>query len=179
MKRKQLILKYNTSEHFEKDDEATYTVLEKAIFYSAFIIRKLIDCGSKLSDEADKYSFEIQACKPLQNITRLTTLNEKSHDWNHFQKKPVNGKEICNWLIHSYIFSFVWNEKMEKFEGFFVTSDFDRNKLLYYVDINNWIDYIDFIAKDSMVIASLKYEKFGKGKNKNKCDHVYKEKKRI
>ena len=46
-RRKNLIIKYNTAEHFEKNDDTTYTVIEKAIFYSAFIIRKLIDCGGK------------------------------------------------------------------------------------------------------------------------------------
>ena len=54
--RKNLIIKYNTAEHFEKNDDTTYTVIAKAIFYSAFIIRKLIDCGGKLSDEAENYS---------------------------------------------------------------------------------------------------------------------------
>ena len=37
-RRKNLIIKYNTAEHFEKNDDTTYTVIEKAIFYSAFII---------------------------------------------------------------------------------------------------------------------------------------------
>lgn len=54
-RRKNLIIKYNTAEHFEKNDDTTYTVIEKAIFYSAFIIRKLIDCGGKLSDESENY----------------------------------------------------------------------------------------------------------------------------
>ncbi len=49
-RRKNLIIKDNTAEHFEKNDDTTYTVIEKAIlFSSAFIIRKLIDCGGKLS----------------------------------------------------------------------------------------------------------------------------------
>ena len=32
-KRKNLIIKYNMADHFEKNDDATYTVIEKAIFY--------------------------------------------------------------------------------------------------------------------------------------------------
>ena len=58
-RRKNLIIKYNTAEHFEKNDDTTYTVIEKAIFYSAFIIRKLIDCGGKLSDESENYSLKV------------------------------------------------------------------------------------------------------------------------
>ena len=44
-RRMQLLLKYNTLENFDQKPDATYTVIEKCIFYSAFIIRKLIDCG--------------------------------------------------------------------------------------------------------------------------------------
>ncbi len=40
---------------FRKNDDTTYIVIEKAIFYSAFIIRKLIDCDGNLSDEAENY----------------------------------------------------------------------------------------------------------------------------
>ena len=64
-RRKNLIIKYNTAEHFKKNDDATYTVIEKAIFYSAFIIRKLIDCGGKLSDEAENYSLKVFSVQPL------------------------------------------------------------------------------------------------------------------
>ena len=80
-KRKNLIIKYNTADHFEKNDDATYTVIEKAIFYSAFIIRKLIDCGGKLSDEAENYSlkaFSVQPLKPVDLLHRWP--KEDSHD---------------------------------------------------------------------------------------------------
>lgn len=40
-RRKNLIIKYNTAEHFEKNDDTTYTVIEKAIFYGCIkLLRK-------------------------------------------------------------------------------------------------------------------------------------------
>ena len=42
LQRKRLILKYNHSELLSEENDRAYTVIEKAIFYSAFIIRKLI-----------------------------------------------------------------------------------------------------------------------------------------
>ena len=44
------IKKINTKENFVRNDEKTYSVLEQDIFLSAFIIRKLIDCKSKVID---------------------------------------------------------------------------------------------------------------------------------
>ncbi len=61
LRRKRLILNYNTAEHFAKNEDSTYTVLEKAVFYSAFIIRKLIDCRGKLSDDADHMRYILRS----------------------------------------------------------------------------------------------------------------------
>ena len=60
LRRRRLIQKYNSSELHGKNDERAYTVIEKAIFYSAFIIRKLIDCKGKVSDEVDEYIFHLK-----------------------------------------------------------------------------------------------------------------------
>ena len=59
LRRRRLIQKYNRAELLAEDDDRAYTVIEKAIFYSAFIIRKLIDCKGKVSDEVDKYKFHL------------------------------------------------------------------------------------------------------------------------
>ena len=59
LRRRRLIQKYNRAELIVENDDRAYTVIEKAIFYSAFIIRKLIDCKGKVSDEVDKYIFHL------------------------------------------------------------------------------------------------------------------------
>ena len=96
-RRKNLIIKYNTAEHFEKNDDTTYTVIEKAIFYSAFIIRKLIDCGGKLSDESENYSLKVCSVQPLKPVDRLHRWPEEdSHDWENEKEVVVTGKNVCN-----------------------------------------------------------------------------------
>ena len=105
LRRKRLFLKYNTVEQFERNEEATYTILEKAVFYSAFIIRKLIDCRGKLSDDADQYVIRTKGFTPLKEVNAINRWpDEDTHDWDHYQQKTVKGKDICNWLIHSYVF---------------------------------------------------------------------------
>lgn len=154
-----LIVKYNTAEHFEKDDEATYTVIEKAIFYSAFIIRKLIDCGGKLSDEAENYSLRVFSIQPLKPVDLLHRWPEEdSHDWENEKEVTVAGKNVCNWLIHSYIFFVVHNED-RVVDSFSVASDFDKNKILYRIPLNAWIAYVDYIVSDDTVSISFHYDK--------------------
>lgn len=85
---------------FRKNDDTTYIVIEKAIFYSAFIIRKLIDCDGNLSDEAENYLLEALAVQPFKLVDFLHRWPEEdSHDWDNEKKVVVTGKSVCNWLM--------------------------------------------------------------------------------
>jgi len=169
--RKRLILKYNNYEQFEKNEDTAYTVIEKGIFYSAFIIRKLIDCKGKLSDDAENYEFQVKARKPLRQINLMQRWPEEdSHDWENEVILTVNGKNICNWLIHSYIFFTVSDEKTP-FSSFCVSSDYDRNKYLYMISMDDWIKYMDFIGTDYVVAITSHYDEAKK-------DFVYDQKTR-
>lgn len=157
IRRKNLILKYNTSEYFHKNYDHTYVIIEKAIFYSAFIIRKLIDCGGKLSNEADKYSLNVFSIRPLKRIDRLHRWPEDdSHDWHNEKKLSVSGKKLCNSLMHSFLFFIEFNESNVA-ESFSVSSDYDKNKFLYRVPLHEWIKYINFIATDNIAQLEIRY----------------------
>jgi len=111
LQRKRLILKYNHSELLSEENDRAYTVIEKAIFYSAFIIRKLIDCKGKVSDEVDAYKFRIKGIRPIKEINLLNRWpDEDNYDWKHETVYTKSGTELCNWLIHSYCFFFAYNE---------------------------------------------------------------------
>lgn len=157
-KHKNQIIKYNKSKRFKKKEEATYTIIEKAIFYSAFIIRKLIDCGGKLSDEAESYSIKAFSVNPIKHVDNLHRWPEEdSHDWSNEREITVSGKNVCNWLIHSFMFYFVFDED-GVVDSFSVTSDFDKNKILYRIPLKTWMEYIDYIVTDDIVSLSSHYD---------------------
>ena len=170
-KQKQLIIKYNTAERLSKNDVATYTAIEKGIFYSAFIIRKLIDCASKMSNEAVNYALKVGEIKPIRNIDLMHRWPEKnSHDWENERIITTKGKNVCNWLIHSYMFFLIYGED-ECVEGFCVSSDYDRNKSLYRITLEEWFRYMDFIAMDDIISMNIHFSKEQK-------DYVFTRKKR-
>lgn len=172
LRRKSLFLRYNTKEHFNKDEDATYTVLEKSIFYSAFIIRKLIDCGNKLSDDADNYRINVQKIFAKQQIYEFhRSPNEKTHDFSNWNKETALGKDVCNWLIHSYVFTLVSFDDYPVVDGFFVSSDKDRNKYMYYISIDEWMKFVDFIGTDYVVAIDSHYDE-------KKKDYVFTKKER-
>jgi len=159
IRRKRLLLKYNTAERLEKNYDSTCTVVEKSIFYSAFIIRKLLDCGTKLSSEADNYSFQVKSIKPLKRIDYMHRWpEESSHDWKNEKQLNAAGRDICNWLIHSYLF-FLESEENGSITDFCVSSDYDKNKMLYKISLNDWLKYVEFVSSDDIVSLSFRYDK--------------------
>ena len=155
MQRKRLILKYNHSELLSEENDRAYTVIEKAIFYSAFIIRKLIDCKGKVSDEVDAYKFRIKGIRPIKEINLLNRWpDEDNYDWKH--------ETVC--------FFFAYNEDME-INSFFISSDYDRNKVLYCVELKDWLSYMEFVGKDYVKSASMESDD-------KEVDYVYTRKER-
>lgn len=157
-RRRQLLLQYNTKEHFKKDEDKAYIVIEKAIFYSAFIIRKLLDCNGKMSDEADQYAIKVTEWKPTRKITVMHRWpKEGEFDWEEGKTKNVLGNKVCNWLIHSFVFFTEVNED-GTIESFFVSSDYDKNKVAYQVEITEWEKYMKFIETDWVVSLHSHYD---------------------
>lgn len=158
LRRKRLILKYNCANLLSED--SAYTVIEKAVFYSAFIIRKLIDCRVKVSDGVDAYKFTLKGFRPRKNVDVIHRWpDENSHDWEHETTACTkSGKEVCNWLIHSCIFFFGFDEN-EKIDSFFVSSDRDRNKMLYRIELKDWIAYMEFVGSDSIVELEIHFDR--------------------
>ena len=108
LQRKRLILKYNHSELLSEENDRAYTVIEKAIFYSAFIIRKLIDCKGKVSDEVDAYKFRIKGIRPIKEINLLNRWpDEDNYDWKHETVYTKSGTELCN-IVSSLLIMRIW-----------------------------------------------------------------------
>ena len=82
LRRKSLLIRYNTSDHLLENEERAYTTIEKAIFYSAFIIKdNRVYCtnSNKLKtkfyiDDNEYYinkNSEVRKCSKTKNKTWL------------------------------------------------------------------------------------------------------------
>ena len=159
LRRIALIKKYNSTEFFQKNEERAYTVLEKSIFYSAFIVRKLLDCKSKLSDDADKYSLNVQELAPLKTINFFNSHRiDQNYNWEKTRNATISGRDICNYLIHSYIFQFIYCDNPRLITSFIVASDRIKDRFLYMVQFEEWLKYLNFIALDDIVECKMIYD---------------------
>lgn len=158
IKYKEIFLKYNKAELLKDYNEEAYSSLEMSIFFSAFIIRKLIDCVSKVSDDVDNYCLHVHIVEPIRHIDRLNrNPSNKNFDWKRKRNVTKKGRDLCNALIHSYVFGFEMDEK-ETIDGFFVCSDYDRNKPMYLIPIDVWFAYVDFVASDRVISMHSVYD---------------------
>ena len=131
--------------------------IDLSFLVSAIIIRKLIE-SDKLSDDADNYKLNVVAYTPRRHIDKLHKwVEDGDYEWGDHQNSSVSAKTICNSLIHSYAYCPEFSEQ-HKLSGFFVASDFDRNKLIYEVTLSSWIAYLDFIASDSVCKLSMHFD---------------------
>lgn len=101
-------------------------------FYS---VRKLIE-ASKLEDKvANQNAAVVKFCSNGKRVLRT----DWTHFWDHYDlSNPVETvvplTSLCNQFIHSYVFSCAFSE-LKEFESLLVSSDRERNRVLYSVDI--------------------------------------------
>lgn len=162
------IQEVNIKEKFKSDYERTSSILEKDIFLSAFIIRKLIDCKSKVIDKLREYTFIVRTYRPIKRVDFFHRWpGDGCFDLEKSNEIHVNEKLICNSLIHSYVF---WTELKEAngpTQGFYVSSDKDRNKILYYVNMQDYIKFLNLAINSEVLDQEITFDE-------KKQDYIFK-----
>ena len=72
--------------------------------------------------------------------------------------------------MESYVF-FLSYDANGVIDGFYVSSDYDRNKMLYRIELKDWLAYMDFVGKDYVVAICMHADE-------DKKDYVYTRKER-
>jgi hypothetical protein len=89
-------------------EDAVQTMqMEKAVFLSAFIVRKLID-SNRLSMQVEESQTQVQIHPLLDPDVAPDSMNwekiERFYDLDHAQVRSVPLRQLVNWLIHSFTF---------------------------------------------------------------------------
>jgi protein-arginine kinase activator protein McsA len=133
-------------------------IANRTILYTATIIRVFLE-SNRLSDAVDKYIMNVVEYSPIKHIDRMHRWCElDKYNWNNSSKSTRFGKAICNQLLHSYVFSIFFDEDGERIHSFVVASDFDRNKHLLKVELSDWLNYIDYIVDDMIIVQNMHFD---------------------
>ena len=129
--------------------------LNRAILYSATILRKIIE------DETEAVAIlKKNGAKPPHPMLPHKLLVETKlpairypytgqegwslrsklcpEDYGSGTKVELTVKDVCNWLLHSYVWNLAWDSDKKSYAGFFVASDFDREKYVHAIHFSDW-----------------------------------------
>ncbi|WP_395373716.1 hypothetical protein [Marinicella sp. W31] len=131
----------------ETTRESTYVRIEKEIMISFYSIRKLFDTV-KISDSTINQTYSIVWFKNI-NPVRYFNWHNVDNNFNlheeHFETRDI--RFICNRFIHSYIFLPV-QDNNSKLDGFFVSTDHDKDKKLYFIELKVVLKIFRLVGRD-------------------------------
>ena len=131
----------------ERWPERSLVAVEKDVFNAFYAIRKLMD-AKKLSLRVEKMSIALSwfpsRGKPVTHMNwhKLDRLYD-------FSKRTTTRKKlrfISNQLIHSYVFSTLFDDN--RLKGFLFCSERDRNRFLYQVGLAELISVLGKVGSD-------------------------------
>lgn len=156
---KKLSRKIKFWSRFHAVNEYAMYQLTRAVLYSAIVIRKAIED----EQEAETIAKQREIILPKRKILRAELSAIKypftgEEGWTVRGTLPVSEygkgynvrlqtKDVCNWIIHSYHWGVASSSGKEKYAGFLVASDFDKEKFVHYISFNQWIEFVNIVIK--------------------------------
>jgi hypothetical protein len=108
--------------------------IERAVFFSAYIMRKLWEAGKLSSTWKTKRSKCIYHRPKGRFVDRLNWHRiDELFDLNRPEDASLTAIELCNRLIHSFVFLMVDGPR-KTIAGFFFTSDQTRRRGLWFIE---------------------------------------------
>ena len=135
--------------------------LEKALFFSAYAIRKLKE-ANKLTDCATARRLKLEAYPVLEQVTLINCWKwPEVCDQNASVYRDMSILELCHQLVHSFVFSPVFDEK-GALHSVVVASDRQRRDVLLCVTLTQLLDVLESVASD--VVRHIDYRRDDAGK---------------
>lgn len=151
-----------------QDNDITGDELEYSLFSSAFCARKLIE-SKKLTDAVSDMNVKC-ICFDKTNAKIATHYNfykiEQLFDFSSKRKGTVKFENLCNQLIHSFCFVL---GRCDGSYGFFVSSDYDKQKILFFVSMQDYLVSCQMIINDCVTDSEWSIDDKCNESLSNKC----------
>lgn len=132
------------------DSEYRSMLLEKKVFLSAFVVRKLIE-DYKLTDNIKEHSIPCRVY-PARG-TDVDIMNwykiDEHYDLSSQQRADISIKSVVSQIIHNLVFMFEFiEERSSPISGFVVASDWGKDKQLYGVTLTDYLSAMRLVGND-------------------------------
>jgi hypothetical protein len=141
--------------------ETSLAAVERDVFLSAYEVRKLLD-AKKISDEVESRLLRAKQFSATGHPIDIMNWHkiDKLYDLSRHLEADVLLRDFCNQVIHSLIFllSFSANNGLD---GFFIVSDYESKRKLFYFSIDSVISVLLSVANDDIVYVKTRRDKVG------------------
>lgn len=137
--------------------------LEQEVFFAAYAVRKLIE-AFKVSDEVEALSIECIEHPPMDRAPDFMNRDriDELYDLSESESCRISLREFCNQVIHSFIFTPCFRENTANLAGLFVASDRQKERGLFYFDIDKIIEILEAVVQDHIVQMDMRRDGVGK-----------------
>jgi len=144
----------------KKWSEHTAFVIEREIMIGAFIIRRLNE-AKKLSDGIVRAPVSVKRHELFASPPDIWNSVEpwKQFDLETSITEKITLSKMCNQIIHSWSWLVHGDDRIV--DGIYVTSDRDRSRCLYYIEIETLIEVFRSVGKESIVSMKMKTNSHG------------------
>lgn len=121
--------------------------LTRAVLYSAIIIRKAIEDDTEAGKAGLDNLPELRLLTETLSAKKFPYVEEKgwafrgklgASNYGVGETVEMTINTVCNQLIHSYVWSLAYKEEGHDCLGFFVASDKQKEKRVYFVSFSEW-----------------------------------------
>src|SRR5258706_5011230 len=128
--------------------DGTFADVEKKVMLGFYAIRKLTE-AHKIDDKTSGQSLSVTA---FPSTGKLVTRNNWRRWWELYdledpRKTKMQLLPLCHQFVHSYVFSCAFDEA-RALDSVFVSSDRERNRMLFGVPISEVIRVFKSVGKN-------------------------------
>ena len=124
--------------------------LTRSVLYSAVIIRKLIDNNNEINLKVPS-SLNCTRYPYVGDFELMVPGKIWCEDYDKGENAIIEVKDVCNQIIHSYLWDIAHLYTSKKFYGFFVASDFNREKFINLISFDEWASMLKSIVNSDII----------------------------
>jgi hypothetical protein len=128
--------------------DRTGYLIERDFILSAYAMRKLVDAHdvSELTQRQIPVRRYDLSGKPPD--PRRPTDIEDSYDFENGRRSTLSVSNLCDEILHSFVFAFFCGETADLFDGIYISADRDTKKHIYLVLASDYIALCSDMGKD-------------------------------
>lgn len=141
------------------DDDYVAFEIERDVMVSAYAIRKLLE-ARKLADSTMRSTVHVEVFPLIEQIPDLMNWHrlDEFYDFERSRTEELGLQELCNQLIHSFIFVQEIADAGASaggLAGFLVASDRARSAQLYRIDIDSLTGLLQLVGTEEVVASQM------------------------